>query len=171
MATDDIRGDRVYTGTVTYTGTINLPAGTIDNADVNAGAAIAATKLQHRHAIGYGQVDGTDVVTATIALHVARGDGQIISVEIRPQTAPTGGDKQYTADIQKGADAGSYSTILSAAIVLNSSSANNTLQAGTLSTTTFSDGDAFEAIITASGSTGSQGQGFVITLNIDENAT
>ncbi len=166
---DTLRGDKTFTGTVTFTGSTNLPDGSISDDHVNAGAAIDADKLQHRHALNYAQADGSDVVTATQLLHVCRAAGMVVDVEARVTTAPTGGDKQFTVDIQKAVDGGSFSTILSAVLTFGGS--DNTLQTATLSgTPTLADGDALRVVITASGSSGSQGQGVVVTVNIDEDA-
>ena len=149
-----------------------LPAAVVADLNVSATAAIDADKLQHRHALNYAQADGADVVSATQLLHVARAAGTLKSVEVRVTTAPTGGDKQFTVDVQQDSDGGgSWTTQLTGVITMSSADSDDTLEAGTLiGSPTLADGDALRVVVTASGTTGSQGQGVVVTVNLDEAA-
>ena len=170
---ESFSGPTTFKGAVRFLDSdVSLPAGLIDDADVSAGAAIDADKLQHRHAISYSQVDGTDVASATQLLFIARAACTVVSVEVRPTTAPTGGDKQFTVDIQKATDgSGSWSTLLSSVVTMSSADSDDTLEAATLiGSPTLVDGDAIRVVVTASGSTGSQGQGVNVTVNLDEAA-
>lgn len=172
MPTTTVKNPWTFTSTVSFGDTVSLPANTIGNTEVTtvANDRIDAEKLEHRVDLNHYQADGSDVVSETIPLRVCRAAGELISIEVRPITAPTGGDKQYTVDIQKAADgSASYATMLSAAIVVDNSSVDETLQAGTLvGTPTTADGDCLQLVITASGSTGSQGQGFIVTAVYQE---
>ncbi len=170
MATDEIRGDRVYTGDVTFVGLVNLPLETIEDEDINPGANISTQKMIHRHLVQYGQADGAEVASATQLVHVARADGEVLSVEVRVSAAPAGGDKQYTVDVQRAADgSGSWTSVLNAAITVDAAAGDDTLIAGVIpADTTYEDGDALRVVVTASGSTGDQGQGLVVTINLNE---
>lgn len=161
----------IFAETVTLLKAPTFNAPSVNDDAVIAGSNISADKLECRTAVSYVQDGGTDVVTATKLIHVCRGAGTIKSVEVRPATAPTGGDKQFTVDVQRAADAsGSFATMLASAVTVDSSSVNNTRQQASLITTpSVADGDCLEIIVTASGSTGSQGQGVIVTVNIDEN--
>lgn len=162
----------MFSGSVTFTGTnFVVPDGSITSAEVAAGTNIDADKLQHRHAIYYAQADGADVASETKLMHIARTAATVHSVELRPTTAPTGGDKQYTVDVQEEADAGSsWTSLLSSVITVDNTSVDNTKQNGTLiGTPSVADNAAVRVVVTASGSTGSQGQGFVVVINLDEN--
>lgn len=160
----------VFAGDVKMTNTASLPDASVVNENVSTASPIDGSRTVHRHAYTVQQATGSDVVTATTMIHVARAAGTVKSVEVRPITAPTGGDKQFTVDVAKAANAsGTWASVLNAAEVVDNTSVDNTLQEATLATTpTFSDGDALRVVVTASGSTGSQGDGVIITVNIDE---
>jgi len=147
-----------------------FPAGALTDTNINSDADIAASKLVHRHAISYGQANGSDVITETKLLHITKAAATVQLIEVRPTTAPSGGDKQFTVDIQKAADgSSSWSSLLSAVITVSTGSTDDTRQVGTLiGSPTLADDEALRVVITASGATGSQGQGFVVTVNLDE---
>ncbi len=173
MATPSrIEGDQTFAGDVTFTGQTTLGAGTVTDAMVNAAAAIDADKLQHRHVINYAQVDGTDVISAIQLAYIATAGVTVRDIDVRPTTAPTGGDKAFTVDVMKATDgSSSFGTLLDSVITINSSSVDETLQGGTLiSSPVLVNGDGLRIVIATSGSTGSQGQGFVVTITLDENA-
>lgn len=166
-----IIGDRVYTGNVEVQTGFTMPDNTVTNAKVSTSAAIAASKLVHRFPLKYHQKNGTDVASETMLLHIMRAAGEVVSIEARCTTAPTGGDKAFTIDVLKAADgSSSWTSLLSSVITMNSSDANDTLNVGTLiGSPTLADGNAIRVVIATSGSTGSQGQGLVVTINVNEN--
>lgn len=170
---DEIRGDRIYTGDVVFGGTVSFPENTIEDEDVALGANIAAQKLQHRHALHHVQNVGADVASVTQVLHVARADVEVVSVEVRPSTVPAGGDKQYTVDVQKAVDgSNTWTSILSSVVTISSADTEHTVQTAVLDgVPALEDGDALRIVVTASGSTGSQGQGLNVTINVDEDAS
>lgn len=168
----------VFTDTATFSGitqflnTVSIPAESITNSSIIASAEISEDKVRHRHSKEYIQAPGTDVVTATTYIHLCRAAGDLHSVRVRPLTAPTGGDKQFTVDVKKAANgSGSFATLLASVITVNSSSTSQTQQSGTLAADpSLAAGDLIQIVVTASGSTGSQGQGVVIELQINESA-
>lgn len=170
MATDIIRGDRNYQGFVTYSGGMSFPDAVIGNDQVSPADPITADKLFHRHAIRYAQVNGADVTAKTEVIHVARGAGEILSVEVRPSVIPAAGDKATQIDVQKSADgSASWTTILTATIDFTQASTAHTLKVGTVAgPATYAAGDAFRVVVAVTGTTGTQMQGFGLTLNLDE---
>lgn len=160
-----------FTNTIQFLGSVVFGGEVIGNANVKTGANVSADKLSNRIAINYGQDTGSDVVSATKVVHVCRAAGTVKSVEVRPLTAPTGGDKQFTVDVKKAVDgSGTFSSLLSAVVTVDNTAPDQTREQGSLITTpSVADGDAIQIVVTASGSTGSQGQGVQITINIDEN--
>lgn len=148
-----------------------LPSGSVENDDVAAAAAIAANKLKHRHAVAYAQADGADVASETKLVHLAYLAGTIVDVSVRVNTAPTGGDKAFTVDVKKAADAGAFATVLSSVVTINSSSVNNTKVAGTIdgAQDDVTADDAIQVVIATSGTTGSQGQGLIVEITVEEN--
>lgn len=160
----------VHTGTHQFTNSVDLPTETVTNASVKTAAAIASTKVIHRTPIVYQQDDGATVVSEDAYLYLARFAGTIQSVEVRPMTAPTGGDLKFTVDVLKAAEgSGSFSSILSAIEDVDSGSTDDTLQEVTIATPGIIDGDCLQISITISGSTGTQGSGVIVVINIDEN--
>jgi len=165
-----IDDDLIINGSFSAT-TMQIPAGTVQNDDIAAAAGISASKCEHQYMPTYSQTTGTDVVTATEFIHLAMGAGTIEDFEITPETAPTGGDKQFTVDLQKASNGSTtYASVLSAVITVSSSSTDGTIQSGTITTSSYADQDRLRIVITASGSTGSQGQGFTCTAKIREAA-
>ena len=68
---------------------LEIPASTITNTDVAAGAEIAATKLEHQHQINY-PIDGA-VSAVTVPIYTVRGaTGTIVAFECAALTAATG---------------------------------------------------------------------------------
>ena len=169
MATPSrVEGDMHVNGGLSAT-SITYPDGTITNTAVAANAGIAATKVTAHKTLYHSQEAGTDVTSMSKPIHTVYGaTATLIAVDVVPIQEPTGGDKQYTVDLQKGNAATSFATVLSSVITVNSSSNDRTIQAGTLSSTSLVDGDSLQVVITASGSTGSQGQGVLVTVTIHE---
>lgn len=161
-----------FLGQVYFSGSIGeLPAESVNSDAIQTGANLDSDKLESRISKTVVQAPGADVVTGTSYIFVARAAGSIKSIKVRPLTAPTGGDKNYTVDLKRAADgSGSFSTLLTGVITVNSSSVNQTAQNGTLiGSPALLAGDCVQVVITAGGSTGSQGQGVVIEVEINEN--
>lgn len=156
-----------YNGTLSAR-TMSIPASAVGNSQIVASAGIAATKVVHQHAISHEQAGGTAVVAQTVAKHIFRGAAEIIAVEVVPLTVPTGGDLAYTVDVQKGNASSAFASILSSVVTVNSSSTTRTIQAGTITTDDAADGDTLQVVVAVSGSTGTQGQGFVVTIWVRE---
>jgi hypothetical protein len=169
MADSVIRGDFVFRDNVSFGGGVNLPISSVTNENIEVDAQIDAGKLVHRHPIQYGQKNAADVASETIMRYIAGAAGEVVSVVARVTTAPTGGDKQFTVKVQKAANAsGSWTDILTAPITFAAGDANDTLKVGTLTGATYNGTDALRIVITASGTTGSQGQGLEVMIFTDE---
>lgn len=162
-------GNATFADDVVFVGTVTLPDGTITNAMVNSGASIAAAKAVHRSPIVYYQAEGSDVASATASIYHARTAGEIVAVEVCPITAPTGGDKQFTVDVKNGDASTAFASVLSAVVTVDNTSVDKTPQTGTVSSATIADGDILQVVVTASGSTGSQGQGVTVVIWVNEN--
>ena len=147
---------------------INLPDSCVGDDNIEAGANIDATKVIHQHGLHYDQKAGTDVAAETRIIHTFRNAATIVAVEVVPHTAPTGGDKAFTVDLQKGNASTAFATMLSSPVTVNSSSAARTIQTGALASSAAADGDSLQIVVAVSGSTGSQGQGFSVTVWVRE---
>lgn len=172
MGTTDVRGKQLFHDPVTFAGPVYLPTEAVTNANFssNANHRLEAEKFIHRPDLHYSQAAGTDVVSETKLLRVCRGDGVLTQVAVRPSAVPAGGDKQYTVDVQKAADGTNvWTSLLNAAVVISSADVAHTRQLGSLiADPSVEDGDTIRIVITASGSTGSQGQGLAVTVGLEE---
>jgi len=167
MSVSRIYGDFEFPGDVAMTGTGSLPASSVVNATVASTAKVAHTKVQQRKVAQHIQVGGTDITAKTELVHIAYGAGTVLGVNVATITAPTGGDKAFTVDVKKSTGGGAVATILTGVVTINSTKTSLTTYAGTLSgTPTFIAGDLLEIVVAVSGSTGSQGQGLIVTIDL-----
>lgn len=147
------------------------PAGCISNAAIAVAADIDPAKMGHQHAITYTQDSGADVASKTRVVHVARGAGEVIGVQIAIDTAPNGGNKLFTVDVKKSTAGGVFATILTGVVTVDDDDTDRSVVSGTLiPSPTFVAGDILEVVIAASGSTGSQGQGVAVVITTREDA-
>ncbi len=147
---------------------INYPANSIGNSDIEQDAGIEATKVIHQHAIHYDQAAGSDVVAQTRLVHTFRAAATIVAVDVVTSTAPNGGDKALTVDVKLGNESTAFATILTGVITVDDSHANREVVAGVVNTTVAAAGDTLEIVVAVTGSTGSQGQGLCVTVWIRE---
>ena len=166
------RGSQLFENTVTFQGDVYFRENSIDARAISddANNRLEASKQVHRVDPEYSQAPGTNVVSETKLLRLARGAGELKAFEVRPIVAPAGGDLQYTVDLQKAVDgSSSWTSLLDAVLTIDSSSADETKEGATLAATpTYAAGDALRIVVTVSGSTGTQGQGMVVLAAIEE---
>ena len=169
MAQDTVNNDLVVNGTINCQ-KINLPASTILDAAVSAGAAIQATKLIHRNSYDYQLFGPTTTVTAlTQWLHTVKGaTATLIDVLAMSAVQATGADRTVDVDIQKSTGGGAFATVLTATIHFTNGTAIRTAVAGAFSSTSLVAGDIIQAVVTVAGAAGAQQQGLMVTLRIDE---
>lgn len=160
-------GDVIVNGNMSM-GSVTLPDGNVTDAMVSGSADILATKVRHQFPVMFKEDTGSDVTSKTAVIHIAKGDGDIATVEVVSETVPLTGTEQYTVDIQKGNAGGAYATILSSVVTIDKTNADRTIITATLSTTTYSDGDQFKVIITVSGSGGTHAKDLCVVLWLRE---
>lgn len=151
--------------------TMSYPNASIDNSHVDGSSDgfVDAATLTHRHELTYGQLSGVDVASETKLLHGQRGASSLIAdIRIFVDTAPTGGDKQFTVDLQKADSSNDWASILQEEVTIDSTRADGDEITPSLNDTDFAADDLFRVVVTASGSTGSQGQGFQLSVFLDE---
>ncbi len=160
-----------YTEDVVFLAGVAMPAGAIGNSEIEAGAAIAATKVIHQFPLSHTQNDGSDVTTQTEVIHIAYGDGTVIAVEAACDQAPDG-DETITINLLKSTGGGAFATMLTGAIVLDSGNTDRVLEAGVVSgSNTYSDGDLLEITVVDGVGSGNQGQGLCVTVWLREEPT
>lgn len=162
--------DVIFLGPVSFAGEMEVATGSVEDNSVKSNADIATTKLQHRNSFVYNQPPGTDIVSETELFRIAKSTGEIVSVKIRPAAVPATGDKQYTVDIQKAANGSDvWVSQLTSVLTISSVDAAHTIQEGILiATPSYVENEVFRIVITASGSTGTQGQGLLVEVIFDE---
>lgn len=124
-----------------------------------------AQSIIHEPPIVFRVNTGVAVATVQVPLYGAQEVEEIVAVQVIPEAKPTG-DYQYTVDLEKGNGGAAYATVLSGALLVNSSSANRTAQLATIDATKkmLADGDSLRLNIQATGSSGGQGTGLVVTI-------
>lgn len=158
-------GDVQIKGTLMPT-TLSLPALTVTNAGVAAAAAIDASKLLHMVNVSLELFAAASTVTAlTKEIYIAKGIGSITAIRAAVNgTIATGGDRTINVDLQKSTGGGAFATVLSATVLLNSSSTLRTLATGTISSATYAAGDLFRFVVTVAGAAGNQAAGLVASF-------
>lgn len=141
-----------------------IPNLTVTNAMVSATAAIAHTKLQHQHRIGYAQPN-TAATSETRALYVCIGlTGTILSIKAGSIVAAVGG-ATVTLDVKKNG-----TTVLSSVITLDNANTARVVEAGTLSVTALAAGDLLEVVTVATTGGGTLPTGVYLALTLAEDA-
>ena len=145
---------------------LQIPSATLVNSHVSAAADIAATKLEHRHMSTYSQELDTTSASEERTLHIVYGNtGTITSFEAGSATA-CAGDATITVDLRKN---GVTTSLLAAAIVLDTNNTAYVVEGSTIDTAAVEDGDVLRVIITTAG-TSAVGKGVFCTLGLNEDA-
>jgi hypothetical protein len=137
-----------------------IPAGTITNAMVAAGAAIEAAKLEHQHQVPYSQGGAATAVADRRMIHRVYGaTGSVLKFSASAVVKMTDGgsdDFSVTIDLKKNG-----SSILTTPIVLDKSTltANYLDVDGMLSASSLAAGDVLEVTVAVAGSVGTQAIG------------
>jgi hypothetical protein len=161
MAAQTIIPNDVVIGGTLAANTITLSANSVTDAKVASAADIAATKLRHQHRAMW-QQPNTAATAETRVLHLAYGDGDIISVKAGSIAAAIG-DSTVTIDIKKNG-----TTILSGTIQLDNANSAYVAEAGSLSVLTFVAGDVLTAHITISAGSGTLPTGVYVAVTVNE---
>lgn len=166
MATGILREDLHVAGNLSAS-SLTIPAGTLTDAGVEAGAGIQATKLEHQHTQVFKQNHGTAATSQRQVIHTVYGaEGSIVSFRAGVVVANIGA---ATISIQLKKNG---SNILSSALVLDSTNAAFSMEdaAGFTSTALVAD-DVLEVDATATAGGGTLGQGLFCELVVREDAT
>jgi hypothetical protein len=166
-----VGGDLVVQGTLSAQA-MNLPANAVADAAVKAAAGIAATKLEHQHALRYSQPAGTAVVSETAGLFICRGaTGTIVQLDAAILGAiATDASRTVTVDLQKGNAGTAFATVLSAPLSFGSTDVLRTVKTAAPIVTTLAAGDQLRVVVTVAGGVGAQAQGLVVTATVREAA-
>jgi hypothetical protein len=150
------------------TGAIYIGAGTIGADHLSSTERWRAAQVVHELNGVSVQAPGTNVTAKTEIIHIARAAGSIGTLKVAAITAPTGGNNAFSVDLQKSTGGGAFSSVLSAAYVMDNSKTSLTTYSISPSVTTYAAGDIFEVVWLISGSTGNQAQGAVAEAFFEE---
>jgi hypothetical protein len=141
----------------------SVPLG-VSNADVSASAAIAASKLIHHFPVT-AQVSASTVnpVASTGMVHIAKEAGSVLRFEGIVEVIASSTSNTVTVDLLKSTAGSTYATVLSTGIVFASTSSARVPVTGTVSGSTYVDGDSFKYSVAVVGSTATQATGLAIT--------
>lgn len=146
----------------------------IVNSMVNAAAAIASSKLVNRICPTYQVADGTNVAATggdgvPVYICTKVGGATLKGVHVICPDAPSGGDLKFTVDIKKASAGVAPATMLTAPIDYANGTVDYTVKSDVApAVTAIANGDTILVIVTVSGTTGAQGQGLCVWLDIDE---
>jgi len=130
---------------------------------------LSATKLQHQYNRTIIFDGATDVSSGSAIIHATFGaTATIVAGRFWTETAPAGGNLQFTIDFQKGNAGSVFSSILSSVLTIDSSRADRTPYGATFSGTALVAGDIVQIVVAASGTTGTQAQGGMVQLIVRE---
>lgn len=166
MATPTIvQGDVIQKG-LFVPDSITMPANSVPDAAIPAGANVSADKVEARVYAGWSQPNTT--ATAEVrSLFVAKRAGTVTDV-LAGSIAKAVGDSTVTVDVRKNG-----TTILSSTVVLDNANTNRVGEVASLNSaaTAFVAGDWFETVITISAGTGTLPTGVFVQLEARQNAT
>ena len=133
-------------------GTFTLEAGVVVNESIASSAAIDADKMQHTYKPGtnFGLVIGGTPTTREEIVFVASQAGTIRG--FNALLNDTGTSSNITFDLKKNG-----STVLSGVVTITNATADRSVQAGSVSATTFAADDVLSIAMAVSSSTGAQG--------------
>ena len=157
-----VDGPMHFSGDVTFGGQVAIPTGTITDARVAVGAAIAATKCIQRQRTCWCQ-DKSDitVVTKNQVIHTVMAAGTLQGIKIGCVVANIGA-ASITVDLKKNG-----ATVLSAVMTYGVLAAY-ALVTGTIATPAIVAGDVLEAVVVATAGGGTLAKGLFGVLLIDE---
>ncbi len=162
MAGTRFEGDIFVPGNISSR-TLTIPAGTVLNAAVGSAAAIAATKTIQQHVLTVSQESGTAVPDEEFVVHCVYGATATAVAFEAGAVVASAGAATVSVDLHKNG-----TTVLSAAITLNSSQTAYETVTATISTTAYTDGDVLEVIIDGTVGGGTLAKGVFATLVLRE---
>lgn len=146
-----IEGDLLVRGAV-IPQSLYLPASSVTNASVLAGAGIDASKLQHQHTRTMSQVLGVDATTEARVIHVVYGATGTLLDFRAGAVVVAGAATTVTVDLKKNG-----TTVLSAVITLDNSQVAYQEVAGTITSASVAAGDVLSVHLILSGANEPQG--------------
>lgn len=150
--------------TFSSTGGVTLPKDSVTNTQVQAGAAIGASKTQIRLRKSYAQPSGDTAAAESKVIHVAKASGQINGFVAGLVDKCLNG-ATVTFDMKKNG-----TTVLTAPVELTDAQEDYETVSGTIDVLSYVTGDVFEVAVTVNAGGGTLGKGAFAQAVFDENA-
>ena len=161
-----LEGDHYVNGNLAAK-TMTIPASAVSNTHIAANAGLSASKQEHRFSQTYSQAAGVTAADEDKAVHIVYGStGEIIGFEAGSGGVCVG-DGTITVDLRKN---GVTNSLLSAAIVLDSSNTAYVAEAGTIGTADVVDGDVLQVVVATAKTSGTVGTGVFARIIFNEDA-
>jgi hypothetical protein len=148
-------GDIIIRGALRVTGQTSL----------SGGADIPASDLEHQHRCVYAQPSGSASAAGSSVVHVVDGSVGTLKAFKAGSISACTGDAAITVNLHKNGV-----SVLSAAIVLDSTNTARVVETGTISSVTVVAGDVLEIIVTVNAGTGALGNGVFAYVDLFEEA-
>lgn len=147
-----------------FNGQFTLGAGSVSNQEVHSDAAIDASKLKHAYSAGtsFAVAIGGTPATREEIVHVANATGTVLG--FHALLNDSGSSTNIDFDLKKNG-----TTMLSSALNYVHGDGDRTVKDGTLSVTSFVEGDVLSVAMTVTSATGAQGPR--AWVNIEENTS
>lgn len=149
---------------------MTIPALTITDSMISASAAISADKLVHRHVVTHMQKNGTAVIAETVPIYICTAvNGAVVqSISVVITGAVGTDDRVVTIDLKKTGEGDTPATILTATFNADATTTLYEVLTGTLDDGTLVETESLLLYITVSGASGTQAQGIIVQVAIDE---
>lgn len=144
-----------------FRGVVTLPAGSVRDIDVAAGANISASKLEARIVRVHSQSGAA--VAQTVGVHRAAANGSIASIVAWLEAGACTGNAEVTVDLKKNG-----TSVLNGVMTLDDSVAQRETVIGEISSASYSADDKLSLVITSNAGSGSVGSGLSIQLILEE---
>lgn len=148
----------------------SFATGFLGNDAIATGAAVSASKLQHKHAIPQelAEQNTTIVAIEKLAYIVKGSNASLLNVRAAVITIATDATRHVYVDLQRSTAGGAFSTVMSSTIDLTSTSVNRTAVNGSLASTALVAGDILKWVITLAGAGGAQAKGLIVNAQFEE---
>lgn len=160
-APSSVTGDLRCTGAITAESGIYSGTAYVGTNDLLSTLVVPTSKQAHRHTYHYGQP--STVTSARESVCIMRAAGTVIALEACITQTAAVGAATFTVNLYKNG-----SSILTAAISLDSGDAVRALTAAAFSSTALVDGDVLEIVTVATAGGGTLPVGAAVHLTVDE---
>ena len=167
-----IRGDVQFTGKVTFADDVVLPNEVVGNESIDSDSPLDTSKTIHRFVVPYRQNNGANIAAATFALATLNNlnGGRISRITATITGVKATGDRQVSIAVSSVSTPGGSPAAIADTVMLDAATDlyDPTDITITDDTTLYAQGTTFICAVTVSGSTGTQPQGLLIEMQIDQ---